>query len=48
MGAERVWSQAPTPGLPGQQLERVEVSPGSWGRWGVGTQHGSMPRGHNG
>lgn len=43
MGAQRVWSQAPTPGPPGQQLHRVEVAPSSWGRWGVGAQHGSMP-----
>lgn len=43
VGAQRVWSQAPTPGPPGQQLHRVEVAPSSWGRWGVGAQHGSMP-----
>lgn len=39
---------APTPGPPGQQLERTEVAPSSWGRWGAGTQHGSMPRVRNG
>lgn len=43
VGAQRVWSQAPTLGPPGQQLHRVEVAPSSWGRWGVGAQHGSMP-----